>query len=557
MLKGTATIELTDVKTGRKEVIKHDNLVTNAVRDLLTLNPLGMRFRSYSNTNNNTSDLSQANMYHELGSSFEAGMLPICPKAIGGILLYEDALEEDPAKYYAPMSNPLVGYSSNDVNATTDARRGSMNQNESGPLEDGSGYRFVFDFATTQANGVISAVGLTSERGGKAGYGSVEDRVGYPMLVVDAVKNSVEVDGPYNTDEWYTRNSFVAMDAQKGILYYARVLTANTIAVGKLAFPVDNLGLTKNTAYPPEFLEERTLTTNTFATIASSTYDYMGKSRQYSFAGTFIDDEDGYIWGFQHKHNACGNAEGSATVLWVKISKEDFSFTEGEWELDAQLLPFGFSEYNEAGKFSTSQKQLGNNSVIKDGRLYALKHDRMGVYSINLENVTDIELMNCDFPIYVNNAHSASYFNNRSTNTYVAFNTNVIDIGCGILYRNAFINGGKIWPVGYGTQVDVNPDDSSSTPSKNCGLRCNSMTRAHYGPFFLNYYSYYYSNSSASYYLYCNYPVVWLRTPYLATINNLAKPVEKTADKTMKITYILREEVVADESDEQTDPALG
>ena len=554
MLKGTATIELTDVKTGRKEVVKHDNLVTNAIHDLLTLNPLGMRFRSYANTNNNTSDLSEEDMYHELGASFEAGMLPICPKAIGGILLYEKALEEDPTKYYAPMSNPLVGYSSNDTNATTDTRRGSMNPTESGPLEDGSGYRFVFDFATTQANGVISAVGLTSERGGKAGYGAPEDKVGYPMLVVDSVDSSVEVDGPYNTDEWYTRNSLVAMDAEKGILYYARVLTANTIAVGKLAFPVDNLGLTKNTACPPVPLEETVLTTNAFAAIASTTHNYMGRSRQYSFVGTFVDSEDGYIWGFQHQHNFCGNENGSATVLWIKISKEDFSFTEGQWELDAQLFPLGFSEYNEAGKFSYNQKQMWNNAVIKDGRLYALKYDRMGVYSINLENVTDMELMACDFPIYVSDTSYAGYFNKNNTYYYyVAFNTNVIDIGCEILYRNAYINDGKIWPVGYGTRVDEYP--SGSYRSKNSGLRCNSMTRAHYGPFFLNYYSYYYSSDSTQ--RYHNYPVVWLRTPYLATINNLSKPVEKTADKTMKITYILREEVVVDESDQQTDPALG
>ena len=33
-----------------------------------------------------------------------------------------------------------------------------------------------------------------------------------------------------------------------------------------------------------------------------------------------------------------------------------------------------------------------------------------------------------------------------------------------------------------------------------------------------------------------------LDSPYLATINNLPAPVQKTADKTMKITYILREE---------------
>lgn len=38
------------------------------------------------------------------------------------------------------------------------------------------------------------------------------------------------------------------------------------------------------------------------------------------------------------------------------------------------------------------------------------------------------------------------------------------------------------------------------------------------------------------------YTSLTLDAPYLATINNLASPVEKTADKTMKITYILREE---------------
>ena len=552
MLKGTATIELTDVKTGRKDIVKHDNLVTNAIRDLLTLNPLGMRFRAYANTANNVSDSANADMQHELGVSFEAGLLPICPKAIGGILLYEQTLEENPEKYYAPMSNPLVGYSSNDVNSTTDTRRGSLNQNESGPLDDGSGYRFVFEFATTQANGLISAIGLTSERGGKAGYGAPEDKVGYPMLLVDAVANSVEVSGPYNTDEWYTRNSYVAMDAQEGILYYARVLTSKTIAVGKLSLPVDTIGIVRNTACQPEVLEEKTLTTDAFAAVSASTHRYMGYSREYSFAGTFIDGDDGHIWGFQHKGNACGNAEGKATVLWIKINKEDLSFEEGQWELDAQLFPFGFSEYNEAGKFANAKKQMWNNSVIKDGRLYVLKHDRMGVYSINMENVTDTVLLSCDFSIYVSDAGNANYFSGNSKDVYAAFNTNVIDVGCGVLYRNAYINGDRVCPAGYGTKAD-----SDGISSKNACLRRNSLTRANYGPFFLGYYSYHHGGYGSLHQYHYDYPVVWLRTPYLATINNLAKPVEKTADKTMKITYILREEVIVDEPDQQTDPALG
>lgn len=39
--------------------------------------------------------------------------------------------------------------------------------------------------------------------------------------------------------------------------------------------------------------------------------------------------------------------------------------------------------------------------------------------------------------------------------------------------------------------------------------------------------------STAGWYMMCN---------YLATINNLDTPVTKTADKTMKITYILQEQ---------------
>ena len=40
--------------------------------------------------------------------------------------------------------------------------------------------------------------------------------------------------------------------------------------------------------------------------------------------------------------------------------------------------------------------------------------------------------------------------------------------------------------------------------------------------------------------------VLSVRANYLATVNDLAEPVEKTADKTMKVTYILRRTAGAD-----------
>lgn len=44
MLKGKSVIELTDVKTKKKEVYEDENLITNAVSDILRLNPSGLMY---------------------------------------------------------------------------------------------------------------------------------------------------------------------------------------------------------------------------------------------------------------------------------------------------------------------------------------------------------------------------------------------------------------------------------------------------------------------------------------------------------------------------------
>ena len=44
MLKGKSVIEITDVRTNRKEIYEDENLITNAVPDLLRLNPMGLMY---------------------------------------------------------------------------------------------------------------------------------------------------------------------------------------------------------------------------------------------------------------------------------------------------------------------------------------------------------------------------------------------------------------------------------------------------------------------------------------------------------------------------------
>lgn len=149
MLKGKTVIELTDVYTGKKEIHEDTNMVTEAVSDVLNTNIMGLL---YNNTSFNN-------------SSGENWMLPIKKNIMGGILLYQNPLEDKTNNLYAPFTNPLIGYASDDANNTEDIRRGSRNLTESKIIDNG--FRFVWDFATSQANGTISALCLTNTLAGK------------------------------------------------------------------------------------------------------------------------------------------------------------------------------------------------------------------------------------------------------------------------------------------------------------------------------------------------------------------------------------------------------
>ena len=138
MLKGHAKIELKNEKTGKLDVIEHDNMITNGLNNILAIA---------------TSMFST----EDLNSQY----FPLNNKGMGGLLLFQNTLDESADNTLIPLeeNNPLIGYASNDVNSGTDTKRGSRNLTESIKLDNG--YKFVWDFTTSQANGQISALALT------------------------------------------------------------------------------------------------------------------------------------------------------------------------------------------------------------------------------------------------------------------------------------------------------------------------------------------------------------------------------------------------------------
>ena len=153
---GNLVLELEDVNTGVVETVSETNMVTNAVNDILGVNPMGVMYK--------------AGGQYDDSLTWNEELLPICPNMIGGILLFPSSITEQADNLYLPSTNLPVAYASNDVNATANTKRGSMNLTESMKLSDG--FKFVWEFTPSQGNGTIAAVGLTSKHGGANAYGS-------------------------------------------------------------------------------------------------------------------------------------------------------------------------------------------------------------------------------------------------------------------------------------------------------------------------------------------------------------------------------------------------
>lgn len=461
-LKGKTQIELTDVKTGETEVIQEENMITNAINRLFSDNLEGMLFNIEG-----TGGLAWKN-YH----------VPICPNAIGGILLYSDSLEENADNLYAPSSNPCVGYASNDANNTEDSFRGSMNLLETGPTDNG--YKLVWDFATSQGNGTISAIALTHRLGGKCYIGNVFDANSHLLQMksyytrmesaeyVQYYVDMVEID--------FNNNYFVSISADSNkqiIIHKVKKFFSKLNLTGSLQETCEGLYETQ-IIQPKEFLS------------GSYSYAYLN----------FMDGEDGYWYGF----SSTGNSSGDAKVQWIKIKKEDYSFTEGAWTLEnAQIYPIG----NRSGYLSSPSRSTY--STLRNGYLYLMHYSQAGVYKVNIHNAADITFIEFGFQI----RHSS--LGNYS--------------GVYMLKLNDRI---------YGYNYVINSDDSVIQIKDFYALSQTQtpvFTNGIYGLSF-GFYSHYGLNI---------YKNLWILTPYLASVNNLETSVIKTADKTMKITYTLTE----------------
>ena len=448
-MKGKAIIELTDVKTKKKEVLKDDNLVTDVLEKILTLNPNGL----LTNINKDT-------------------FYPIVEKIVGGILLFKDKITEDKNTSFVSTSNECIGYAGQVEGVQENPLQGSFNKQESKATSNG--YKFVWDFGTSKANGKISSVCLTNAKAGGGYFGTKSN----------GETNRIKL----GEDKYLIKNTDTEMKKK-----YVNVVEANFEEnyIVSIVPESDHLRIIKSREPLLNFRLDDSLSFLNEKNITETKIKYKKSYGTYGVC-IYVDAENYYLL----KTSTSG---GNTNVTKLKINKANNSIEETEFTLENVKI-------ENIGSYSLDYDYYRTiKSVLRGGYVYAVSTDEKYVVKFAINNPVDVTKIEPKFTLKTGSVSSHT-------------------TGCGM-----YILGDMI--IGTNFTIDKNDKVTEIAQSDLSTIECIPLS---YGPFLLGYFAN--GESSGDKYL---RKVLYLITPYSATINNLSKTVEKTADKTMKITYYL------------------
>lgn len=470
-LIGTTRIELTDVHTGEKEVHDDHNMVTNALRDIFQ--PIGL--------------CSSEQIYYK-------DLAPYYYSLLGGLLCFDTALDEDPDKYFPPTSASLVGCAVyNQVNSSDNPYRGNYNTSESEVNLEERYVKFVYDFATNQANGTISSVCLTHQDGGYTSYGGRDLKLSFSYSAQNLIKKIND-----NHILIFSGTNNVGANSSN------RTKTSNIVTLDQEFL----------------FLINRELDCAFYFKIADSKHIHITRRRTYLRSVSIFD-----------------------TPATVKSLVEDKELPELGIELKTnQYMSYNYDHATKKLYICTSPNNLSSSGNIT---VTEIKYDTWEIKQYDIKNTTGVNIDNSYLYSYaVTNGYLycvgyTSPYDIYKIELSNSANVTKIENKSQIKVTPSYILNGRIY---YQCQnlacfvLNTETNEIRDMEVEMLPIPSSSTTHAIYDvtPVYdtqlINYISVY---NSYGWHFICN---------YLATINNLDVPVTKTAEKTMKITYILQEE---------------
>lgn len=427
--EGKTIIELKDGKTGKLLQRTEDkNMFTNALTDFYKQG--GMTNPSaFGNGNIRTDAL------HYL---------------LGGMLLLDTALDEDATIVRVPSGVGMTGNGAyNVLNSGNPPELGSWNENESGWQQDGS-YKMVWDFTTSQANGTVACVCLTSLYHGLQGHGNQSATYRSNNLYIGAHYNEITAKG-------MGEGAFVGHKNNQSYIMNSDFKGKTSIEVNVYNMPVSSIDLRNVIG------AELVKTIN--VSLPSSLQNLTGYTRY--IISTHIVGNLCYILiveGFDYDNSV----SGAVKIAVFDVTTETFT---NVYSVDI-----------------TSESPRVNMTGLSD------KYVILGLTRVNFLDTADSDDITDAAGIYQSSG--------------------------GILHQPVEALSQKIF-VGSNRIIDIDTGDL---------LPINSTDYI----------------EPAGGYLTTNPLLKLTRTAvtrdprYIATINNLEAPVTKTADKTMKVTYVVR-----------------
>lgn len=534
MLKGKAKIELTNIHTGEREVIEEENMFTKGLE--YTLNAL----EQFPTAVNNTQNQAEANC-----------MYPIIENLLGGVMLFSGKLEENEENIYPPTEKDgitMTGCANTSVNDVAEQKfRGSFNDNESGPNEDG-GYTFVWDFATNQANGTIAALSLVPACAGINGINMDKStlRHGYGMQRINKGQATSMPNNYYsietieytvvNQEIWrkMLKNQKTAEGEKRitlgaeGDINFSYLIKGydlgnNIIKMahveakeGKLILFVYDLIFANNKVGLNDVRYQATSIDNiTSVELTENGSGFFGQIESYDYFYVFGIDDDTYMVGRYYDYTEPTQSEdgklGKSThkIMMVDIKNKTVK------EQQEKELPYmrDNSRRNTYVTYIKERKELLFGGCQKYENEIGEWKNLKYCLAVNVDNFSDKKeiLVESDNDITMFNMPAVQIIKGR----YSLYNGNIAE-----------------YYIDKGNQEVKEYNNISSDPLLGA-TNHNASALAEINGAIAYYINTYNDNT-------INISKSMIGT-ILMTVNNLESTVEKTADKTMKITYTVRE----------------
>jgi len=536
MLKGKTKIELTDIHTGATETVEDENMFTNGLK--YVVNALNQFY----------------DPLRTVQSSDRYSLFPIVENLLGGVMLFSSPLQEDADNIYPPTKgNKMTGcanMSMNDIPELTE--RGSFNSNESGRNADGS-YTFVWDFNTTQANGTISSLSLVPDCAGINGINLKNINNSHGLQLERLGKNIST--GSANSQYGVTSQIYTVTTSEKwkSCLEKQQKENEETISI-TLGGPSWNINF------------------SAFQILKEVDYD-MGKIHcahienvdgNYVLFDYDIDFSTTSIGLYEYRYEMTG----ISNVRSMTLTSANQGFF-GSCQLfnsnnTIKVLKTGSNNYVVMGVTSSVRPQN-----IETGQSGSSTHS---VMCVNMLDKTITQQFTKTYPCYLTNkSDNVSYLPSENKIMFVCQKQSYVETSWGTEYYLAFVDIDDFNAISYtyGLKNDVSIGSNNTKalyagyyvnpfPYGNCLLKMDEEITVEpiisRGPL-------------SEFAVYSQYTLAYLRDKVIAgeveynsneyfpnirfreavlgavlmTINNLETSVEKTADKTMKITYTVRE----------------